>query len=99
MIKEIMVRSMDKIMLNCEEATYLITKSEIEDIGCTKRIQLKMHLMGCSFCRRFKIQSEFIDHSLKTLESLKISENNQEIATTLSKDKKEELQQIIKDNS
>ncbi|NOR85973.1 MAG: hypothetical protein GQ527_00040 [Bacteroidales bacterium] len=94
MIKEMMVQGMDKIMLNCEEATYLITKSEVSKIGCVKRIQLKMHLTGCSLCRRFKVQSELIDQSLKTLEEIQMKQDHHH-THHLPKEKKEELQSII----
>jgi len=93
MIKKMMMQGMDAVMLNCEEATYLITKSEFEDVGCIKRMQLKMHLAGCKLCRRFKIHSEIIDKSLKTLEDLKL---NQKISgAQLSDEKKKEMQETI----
>jgi len=93
MIKRLMVESMDKIMLNCEEATFLITKSEIAKISCIKKLQLKMHLAGCSFCRRFKLQSEFINNNLQTLEQMKL--NQETDFNKLPKEKKEEIQHII----
>jgi len=98
MIKEMMIKGMDKIMLDCEQATYLITKSEMEDIGLVKRIQLKMHLAGCKFCKRFKIQSDLIDHSLRTLEHIKLHEEDKNSALKLRDEKKEELQKVIVDS-
>lgn len=97
MIKKLMIQGMDKIMLDCDEATYLITKSEVDKIGCVKRIQLKMHLAGCKFCHRFKVQSELIDKSLKTLENIHLHHTDEQLASKLSKEKKEELQQMIVD--
>ena len=64
-IKKIWVKSMDKVMLNCDTATLLITRGEYEKLGCLEQLQLKMHLAGCKFCRRFKKQSEFISYALK----------------------------------
>lgn len=93
MIKQMMIRGMDAVMLNCEEATYLITKSEFEKVGCVKRMQLKMHLAGCKLCRRFKIQSDIIDKSLKTLEDLKLNQNMS--GAHLSEEKKKEMQETI----
>ena len=98
MIKEMMIRGMDKIMLNCEEATYLITKSEVDKIACVKKIQLKMHLAGCSFCRRFKVQSDLIDQSLRTLEHIKLHEEDKNSAIKLRDEKKEEIQKVIIDS-
>ena len=92
MIKKMMIRGMDAIMLSCDEATYLITKSEMTKVGCIKRMQLKMHLAGCELCRRFKIQSDFIDSNLINIENLKL--NNQNPKKELPEEKKEELQKI-----
>lgn len=93
MIKRMMIRGMDAVMLSCEEATLLITKSEMEKIGCVKRMQLRMHLAGCELCRRFKIQSEIIDQSLKTLENLKV--NQEAPQAYLSEEKKKEMEKLI----
>ena len=92
MIKELMIKGKDKIMLTCEEATFLITKSEVEDLGCIKKMQLKMHLAGCSLCRRFKLQSDIINQSLKHLEHLNGDHTHN---YHLPEKKKEELQEII----
>lgn len=93
MIMQMMVKGMDAVMLSCDEATYLITKSEFEKVGCVKRMQLKMHLAGCKFCRRFKIQSEIIDKSLKTLEHIKLDQENS--FSKLSPEKKKEMEEMI----
>lgn len=97
MIKKMMVKGMDGVMLNCDEATYLITKSDFQKLGCVKRMQLKMHLMGCKLCRRFKIQSEIIDKSLITLENLKLMNENPEMH--LSDEKKMKIQEYIGSHS
>ena len=94
MIKEMMIRGMDVVMLNCEEATYLITKSELTKLGCVKRMQMKMHLMGCELCRRFKQQSEFIN---KNLEQLEIKNQNL-YKHKLPDIKKKELQSLVETN-
>lgn len=93
MIKQMMIRSMDAVMLSCEEATYLITKSELTDIGCLKRMQLKMHLAGCKFCRRFKLQSDFINENLEQLENLHQTQSSQK----LPQEKKLALQALVEE--
>lgn len=93
MIKQMVVRGMDAVMLSCEEATYLITKSEFAKVGCIKRMQLRMHLAGCELCRRFKIQSEIIDKSLNTLENIKL--HQEESFSKLSSEKKNEMEELI----
>jgi len=93
MIKKMMIRGMDAVMLTCEEATYLITKSEYVKLGCIKRMQLKMHLMGCVFCRRFKLQSELINENLEQLELLEAQQAKQEIPL----EKKEKMQTLVEE--
>lgn len=95
MIKKMMIQGMDKIMLDCEEATYLISKSDMENIGCVKKVQLKMHLMGCSLCRRFKVQSDIIDKSLKTLENIHMENGGSANLNKLPKENKEKLEKMI----
>lgn len=93
MIKQMMMRGMDAVMLSCEEATFQITKSEFEKLGCIKQVQLKMHLAGCELCRRFKVQSEIINEGMKKLENLKMHQDL--VGVHLSNKKKEELKEII----
>ncbi len=74
-IKNTLSKGMDKIMLNCDKATLLITKSEFTKLSCVERLQLKMHLAGCKFCRRFKQQSEFISYAIRQSEQFPSKEN------------------------
>lgn len=59
-LKKIMVNGMNRVMLDCDTATLLITKKEYASLKCVERIKLSMHLMSCKYCRRFKKQSEEI---------------------------------------
>lgn len=68
--KKIWMKSMDKIMLSCDTATLLITKGEFTRLTCVEQVQLKMHLAGCKFCRRFKQQSEFISYAIRRADSI-----------------------------
>ena len=51
-------------MINCNEATYLISRSELEKISCSERISLKIHLLGCKYCLRFKKQVKIISNQI-----------------------------------
>ena len=48
---------MTRIMLNCDKATFLISKKEVVELKCIERTKLKMHLISCKYCRRFAEQS------------------------------------------
>lgn len=89
-----MVKGMDKIMLNCDQATLLATKDSFEKIGCVKKFQLQMHLLGCKFCRSFVKQSKFIDEQLK---GNKITDH-EELNLQLSVNQKERIQSVVEEN-
>lgn len=63
-MKKIWMKGMNDVMLDCDTATYLITRSEFDKVNCVKRMQLKMHLAGCKYCRRFAEQSKYISEQL-----------------------------------
>jgi hypothetical protein len=56
-----------KIQYDCRHATYLIEKRQETSLTLKERLQLAIHLWGCSVCRLFQRQSRAISHSLKTL--------------------------------
>lgn len=45
-------------MLNCIEATRLISESHERPLTFSEKIQLSFHLMMCSGCRAFKANSQ-----------------------------------------
>ena len=69
-LNEIMMKGMNKIMLDCEEATLLATRAEFEKVGCVKKIQMKMHIMSCKFCRAFMEQSRYITSQIKIMSTI-----------------------------
>lgn len=85
---------MNKVMLDCDEATMLATKQSAENINCLKKTQLRMHLMGCKFCKAFVQQTKLIDEQLN--EETHINRN--ELKLHLSVNQKERLQSTIENN-
>jgi len=63
--KRILIKIMDKIMLDCRQATLLVSKKLDGKLKLTEKIRLKLHLMNCNFCYNFDIQSEKIDEIIK----------------------------------
>jgi hypothetical protein len=53
------------IMLSCSTASALIQKKESGDLRFKEKLQLRMHLPACHFCRKYEKQSnrlsEFLD--------------------------------------
>jgi hypothetical protein len=46
-----------KIAYNCRKATLLIEKQQLGKLSVAERIELKIHLAGCSVCRTYQSQS------------------------------------------
>lgn len=62
-----MNKAMHSVMLSCDRATFLITKKEYQKLSCVENLQLKMHLMGCKFCRAFNKQNAVITDKMITM--------------------------------
>ena len=90
-MNKIMMKGMNKIMLSCDKATYLITRNEFEKLNYTKRMQLSMHLAGCKYCRRFAEQSKYITEQLNKLKDTR----NKEISICLTEKQKNNLNTAI----
>jgi len=56
-----------KIIHNCKQATYLIEKKSTTRLNFRETIELRIHLLGCSFCRIFSKQSRVINMMVKEL--------------------------------
>ncbi len=53
------------IIYNCKQATYLIEKKQIGKITLREKVQLHIHLYGCSVCKLFSKQSMMINNMIK----------------------------------
>jgi len=56
-----------KIVHNCKKATFLIDKKEVTGISLREHIELRIHLIGCSFCRLYGRQSQAISKMVREL--------------------------------
>ncbi|UEG54868.1 hypothetical protein LLH06_07810 [Mucilaginibacter daejeonensis] len=81
-----------KIAYNCKKATLLIEKKQIESLTLREKLELKIHLAGCSVCRIFEKQSVMINQMVKDL----FKESAQR-DIKLADDYKKELQQKIEE--
>jgi predicted anti-sigma-YlaC factor YlaD len=55
------------MMLNCKEASQLISQSLERPLSFSERWRLKVHLWMCDACRRFKQQLNQLRSHIKTL--------------------------------
>jgi hypothetical protein len=53
------------MIYNCRQATYLIEKQQIGKITLREKVQLQVHLYGCSVCKLFSKQSVIINSMVK----------------------------------
>ncbi len=56
-----------KIAYNCRKATLLIEKQQMGRLTMGERVELKIHLTGCSICRMYQQQSIIINKMIKDL--------------------------------
>ena len=56
-----------KIQYDCRHATYLIEKKQHTSLSIRERVELTIHLSGCSVCRLFQQQSRWINSMIRGL--------------------------------
>lgn len=91
-MKKLMMKGMHMIMLDCDQATYLASKSEIVKLGCTQRMQLKMHLFSCKLCKNFVKQSKIIDEQVNKLKAI----DDKNLLIHLTEKQKAHLDETVK---
>lgn len=79
-----------KIAYNCHKATLLIEKKQIEGITAMEKIELNIHLAGCSVCRLFQQQSMAINEMVRN-----VFHSSNQGTLTLDNDFKMTLQTMI----
>ena len=90
-MEKIMSKGMTYVMLNCDKATYLLSKRETEKLKCAERIKLRMHLVSCKYCRMFAQQTRYITKQIRTF--AEIDPNNLSLALTEAQ--KHNLQEAV----
>jgi hypothetical protein len=56
-----------RIIYNCKQATLLIEKKSVGKLTIREAFELRVHLLGCSFCRIYKKQSRVINEMVQQL--------------------------------
>lgn len=52
-------------MMNCLEATKLISESQERSLSMPEKVTLKMHVMMCSGCKNFSLQVPFLGKAMR----------------------------------
>lgn len=91
-IKKSWEKGVTKVLLDCDTATMLITRQSVDSIPCTRRIQLRMHLAVCVFCRAFKEQTEFITRQMKQWASI----DPENLVLSLTDEQKQKMKEHLR---
>ena len=90
-MEKMMAKGMTYVMLNCDKATYLLSKREVGKLNCTEKVKLRMHLVSCKYCRMFAEQTRYITKQIRTF--AEIDPNNLSLA--LTETQKHNLQEAV----
>lgn len=81
-----------KIIYNCKQATFLIEKRLAGKITFRERMELRIHLIGCSVCKLYDQQTRKIEEMVRQLFHSSMNQN-----MGLGEDFKKELQERIEE--
>jgi len=56
-------------MMNCQQATKLISESQERSLSLPEKMSLKVHVMMCSGCKNFSLQVPFLSKAMKAYAS------------------------------
>lgn len=52
-------------MMNCQQATRLISESQDRTLSLSEKMTLKMHVLMCAGCKNFSLQIPFLSQAMK----------------------------------
>jgi len=52
-------------MMNCKQATRLISESQDRSLSLAEKMSLKVHVMMCTGCKNFSLQVPFLSKAMK----------------------------------
>ncbi len=83
-----------KIMITCEESTFLISKKQQDHLSANERLQLFLHLMMCKYCRRYASQITWIT---KAIYRMRQRVEQQSTHIFLTAEQKQKIQKALRD--
>ncbi len=82
-----------KMMISCEEATFLVDKGEYTPLGFKDTFDLKFHLITCKHCRLYKVESQLMTEHISKM----VSSSREELK--LSEEQKKKILEKLKEES
>lgn len=62
-------------MMNCLQATRLVSESQERTLSLQEKLSLKVHVMICTGCKNFSLQVPFISQAMRAYANGKDEEN------------------------
>ena len=81
-------------MLNCREATRLISQSMDTKLSWPRRLSIRVHLLYCVWCRRYARQLEFLRKATKHMPPTSTDPDSR----SLSPEEKDQLRARLRDS-
>jgi hypothetical protein len=53
--------------MSCEKTSFLIEKSELSKLSLKEKLSMRIHLLWCSLCKKYKSDSKVLGKILKAL--------------------------------
>lgn len=83
-----------KLLLNCKQASQIISQSLDNPLSCSDRMKLKFHLFICNACTRFNQQILLIKNAILRIKF----ETENDATIQLSLDAKARINQAVESN-
>lgn len=84
-----------KILSGCQKATYLIERQQLEEILLAQASWLKLHLVGCTMCEKYREQSILINKCLRG--ALQITDVKPELELAFKEALQEQIAAFLED--
>ena len=91
-ISKMMLKLMDKMMSTCDVITERVSESMDHKISFGANMQMRMHIMGCKFCREYEKQLLAIKNILAKCSEMNSTLDDQDIVLD------DTVRERIKDN-
>ena len=95
-IVKMLMRVMSKMMISCEKASFLASKSLDARLSIRESMALKTHTMVCKYCKLYAIEIAEISHAIHHI-NYNVENNN--FQYRLSDSEKSSLEKIIENTS
>jgi hypothetical protein len=95
-IMRVLMRVMSKMMISCEKAAFLASKSLDTRLSLSETMAMKMHTMVCKYCKMYSIEISEINHAIQHINHNVESGNFQ---YELSDADKDSLEKLVESNT